>query len=99
MINAAKLAESLILADKLQVKHIPARSLVCINDAEGRMMGMAFPIKGEDGVLSGYQTEAYPLVGDVGVLDWDNLVLVKVYVAAKMLGHWEDISELHPSNR
>lgn len=93
MLNPAKLTEVITLSSTLVIEASKLQH-VRINDREGHMQAMAYP--NEDG---SYEVEAYPIGGEVGVLDWENLSLAKAYCAAKMLGCWDEIAELHPSNR
>lgn len=99
MLNPAKLLEVIDLADTLVAKESPTWTQIRINDSEGIMQAMAYPNKDNEGVLEDYEVEAYPVGGDVGILNWENMAQAKLYCAAKMLGYWDELAELHPSNR
>ena len=100
MLNPAKLLEAVGLSHDLVAKDTQSwNGQIRINDVEGHMVGLAYPLKDSDGIQIGWEVEAYPVGGSVGILDWDNLAEAKLYCAAKQLGHWDDLAELHPSNR
>lgn len=92
MLNPAKLTEAIVLADSFDQT---VNSLGRYDfKHEGYTQGMAWPES--DGT---YSVERYRLGQMVGSLEWDDLAMAKIYVAAGMLGYWDELAELHPSNR